>query len=38
MESLDRPALALLAVRIGNTRLIDNLILEPAGNRRGKRG
>jgi pantoate--beta-alanine ligase len=31
VEKLDRPALACLAVRIGPTRLIDNLRLEPAG-------
>jgi pantoate--beta-alanine ligase len=36
IERLDRPALALLAARIGQTRLIDNLMLEPAAPRRKK--
>ncbi len=31
VEKLARPALALLAVRFGKTRLIDNALLEPAG-------
>jgi pantoate--beta-alanine ligase len=34
IETLDRPALALLAVRVGKTRLIDNLRLEPAGRKK----
>ena len=29
LDGIDRPALASLAVRIGNTRLIDNVTLEP---------
>jgi pantoate--beta-alanine ligase len=37
VEKLNRPVLALLAVRIGNTRLIDNLLLEPAGKTGKKR-
>jgi pantoate--beta-alanine ligase len=38
VEDLDRPALLLVAARIGQVRLIDNTILQPAGrpNLRGK--
>jgi len=37
VEKLSRPALALLAVRLGKTRLIDNELLEPAGKAGKKR-
>ncbi len=37
IEKITRPALALLAVRFGRTRLIDNLLLEPAGRSRAGR-
>jgi len=31
VEHIDRPVLVALAVRIGNTRLIDNLLVDPMG-------
>jgi pantoate--beta-alanine ligase len=37
LAALDRPALAALAVNVGGTRLIDNLLLEPAPGARGRR-
>ena len=30
LEGNDRPAVAIIAVHVGTTRLIDNLLLEPA--------
>ena len=30
IERIDAPALMALAVKVGNTRLIDNTILQPA--------
>lgn len=31
LASVDRPAVALIAARVGTTRLIDNVLLEPGG-------